>query len=156
MNDRIRHFLNDLGLLSVRLALAAVFLYHGSQKVFGLFGGPGLAQFGEMLGSQGFPMPQLSAYLAGGAEFFGGLAMLLGVLTRLAAIPLMVTMAVAAFKVHGQAFSLEHGGMEYALTLLLISLGLFFTGPGRISLDALIWRKRSAAAPTAIPVHVEA
>lgn len=128
----------DTGLLIIRLALAAVFMYHGAQKLFGAFGGPGISGFAGFLTNLGVPLPTLSAVLAGSAEFFGGLVLLIGTGTRIAAIPMAFTMLIAVTMVHNKAFSAAAGGMEYALTLGLILVALIFTGPGRFTLGRLI------------------
>jgi putative oxidoreductase len=131
----------DLGLLIIRLALAAVFIFHGAQKIFGAFGGPGIEGFAGALESMKVPMPRLSAWLAAVSEFGGGIILLIGTGTRIAVIPMIFTMLVAIVKVHSKAFSLEHGGMEYALTLGCVLLGLLLLGPGRITLGRLLGAK---------------
>ncbi|HOO16625.1 MAG TPA: DoxX family protein [Phycisphaerae bacterium] len=102
----------DVGLFLIRVLPGIVFLFHGSQKLFAWFGGPGLGTFGEFLAARGVPAPLLAATLATLAEFVGGLSLLTGIGLRLMAIPLFVTMMVACFLVHPQAFSGEHDGME--------------------------------------------
>src|SRR3989337_594122 len=102
----------DLGLLLIRTMVGVVFVFHGAQKLFGAFGGPGLEGFTGFLTQLEGPMPAGSAGLAPVAEFAGGLALIAGLGTRIAAVPLLVTMLVAAFKVHGAAFSAQAGGME--------------------------------------------
>lgn len=114
----------------MRAMLAAVFVFHGSQKLWGWFGGSGLAGFAGYLEKLGTPLPQAGAVAAGSAEFFGGLALLLGVATRLATIPMTFTMLVAAFVAH-KGFSLAAGGNEYALTLAVMLIALGLLGPGR-------------------------
>jgi putative oxidoreductase len=131
----------DLGLLIIRLALAAVFIFHGAQKIFGAFGGPGIEGFSGALESMKVPMPRLSAWLAAVSEFGGGIILLIGTGTRIAVIPMIFTMLVAIVKVHSKAFSLEQGGMEYALTLGCVLLGLLLLGPGRITLGRLLGAK---------------
>jgi putative oxidoreductase len=144
-----RDHLLDAGLLVIRIAVAIVFLYHGSQKLFGAFEGSGLGKFAGMLQQMGIPIPYLSAVLAACAEFFGGLLLLLGIAVRVAVIPMIFTMLVAIVKVHSGAFSLQHKGMEYALTLGLVLLGLGLTGPGRF----VVWSpRRRPAAGGAFPV----
>jgi putative oxidoreductase len=130
----------DVSLLLIRVMIGVVFMFHGSQKLFGMFEGPGMEGFTQGLTSMGIPMPALNAYLAAGAEFFGGLLLAVGLLTRLAAIPVVVTMMVAAFMVHGSAFSLQHSGMEYALTLGVVTAAVGIAGAGKLSIDALIGR----------------
>lgn len=124
----------DAALLLIRLMLAAVFLYHGSQKLFGWFGGGGVEGMAAFNAQQGIPLPWLSAWLAGAAEFFGGLALLTGIWQRLATIPLVFTMLVASFVVHGGAFSVQNGGMEYPLTLAVVAAAAGLLGPGRYTI----------------------
>jgi len=123
----------DVGLLIIRLILATVLLYHGSGKLFGAFGGPGLEGFAGWLDSLNIPMPSISAFLAASAEFFGGLAVLLGLWIRWTALPAAFTMFVAAFSAHS-GFDGQKGGMEYPLTLGLVLVGLALIGSGRFSL----------------------
>jgi putative oxidoreductase len=137
-------FANSLGLLILRLALGWVFIYHGSQKLFGAFGGTGMEPFIQGMGQMNMPLlsPAAWAYIAAGGEFFGGLLVLLGLLTRLGALPLIVTMVVAIVKVHGpNGFSAGSGGYEYNLTLMAMAFALVLTGAGLLSLDALIFKR---------------
>jgi putative oxidoreductase len=125
----------DWGLLFLRIALGIVFIAHGAQKVFGWFGGPGLAgTVGFMHGKLGIPVPL--AYLASFTEFFGGLAVLFGFLGRLAALGLSINMLVAIFTVHlpNGFFLGKKEGFEYAFALLGMALCVLFAGPGRIAL----------------------
>lgn len=131
----------DFGLLLIRIMLAVVFMFHGSQKLFGWFEGPGFAATGEFMGKINLPMPAVSAFLAAATEFFGGAALLLGVLVRLVVLPMAFAMFVAAFVVHGGVFSVQQGGMEYPLTLAIILLALGLTGGGRVGLDRVLWRR---------------
>ena len=131
--DRL-HFPN-LGLFLIRAMLAAVFLFHGSQKLFGAFGGYGLDGTSQWMGSIGIPMPYVSALLAALAETLGGVALATGLFFRPVLVPLAFTMAVAAFVGHGgKGFDVTKGGMEYPLTLLAVVVGLIFTGPGTLRL----------------------
>jgi putative oxidoreductase len=127
----------DLGLLLLRLMLGIVFVYHGAQKLFGWFGGYGLEGTSQWMGSIGIPMPLVSTTLAALSEFGGGLVLITGLFFRPMMIPLFFTMLVAAFVGHaGKGFSAQAGGNEYALTLAVAVLALFFTGPGRLALGA--------------------
>ncbi len=140
----------SLGLLLIRGMVGYVMFYHGAQKLLGWFGGPGMEAFTGMVGQMGLPggvPPHITAYAAAVAEFGGGILLMLGLATRLAAIPVAITMGVAAFMKHGHAFSLQHGGMEYALTLMVVAIGLFFTGPGGFALDR-IFRRSKPSRPT--------
>ena len=100
MNVNVQDRLTDVALLIIRLMLAAVFIYHGGQKLFGWFGGHGLTGFTEFLTGLNVPFPQVAAILSGGTEFFGGVILLLGTGTRVAAIPMAFNMAVACLTVH--------------------------------------------------------
>src|SRR3712207_3030635 len=85
----------DIGLLLIRAVLATVFIYHGGQKHFGLFGGYGIEGTAGWMASIGIPFPTLATVLSGATEFFGGIVLLLGTGTRLAAIPMAFNMLVA-------------------------------------------------------------
>jgi putative oxidoreductase len=128
----------NVGLFLIRAIIGIVFIYHGGQKLFGFFGGHGLEATAGFLGSIGIPFPTLSAVLAGSAEFFGGIVLLLGTGTRLAAIPMAFTMLVAIATVHHSAFGLQNNGMEYALTLGVVVAALGLLGPGRLTIGNLI------------------
>ena len=135
--------IHDLGLLSIRLMTGSVFVFHGSQKLFGWFGGYGIASTAGWMESLGIPFPTLSTVLAGGTELIGGLALLTGLFQRLLAAPLAFTMLVAAFTAHS-GFDGTQGGMEYPLLLAFVTAGLGLTGPG-----AFAWRlERSEATLT--------
>lgn len=135
-------------LLILRAALGVIFVMHGSQKVLGLFGGQGLQatvqNFQTHLG-----IPPALAYTACFTEFFGGIALILGLLTRLAALGIGITMGVALWKVH-----LAHGffvnwackegvkhGYEYNLALLAMSAALILMGGGSYSIDAKLFSR---------------
>jgi putative oxidoreductase len=119
-----------LALLAIRIAGGTVFFYHGSGKLFGLFGGSGLAAFGQMA-----HLPPAVAFLVALAEFCGGVSLLTGVLTRLGAAAIMPVMLGAIFLVHGKnGFSLQQQGYEYAFTLQLMAIALLITGAGPYSL----------------------
>ena len=111
----------DFGLLLIRVILGVVFMFHGSQKLFGWFDGGGMEGFVANIEKMELPMPQVAAYAAALSEFVGGLFLLVGFFTRIAAIPVVITMLVAAFMVHGSAFSAAKNGMEYPLTLGLVA-----------------------------------
>ena len=120
----------DIGLLLIRIMVGIVFMFHGSQKLFGIFDGPGLGGFAGYLESLGMPFPFVNSILAACAEFFGGLALLLGFGFPWINIPVAFTMLVAAYT-HWGAFSVQSNGMEYPLTLAFIVIGLAFTGAGQ-------------------------
>jgi len=134
---REKPILLDIGLLIVRLMLGVVFMFHGSQKLFSAFDGPGVDGFAEFLEKFGVPAPYAASVLTGCVEFFGGALVFLGLFQRLAVIPMIAVMLVAAFLVHRDAFSNQRNGMEFPLTLAAVLGGLGFTGPGRISISGL-------------------
>jgi putative oxidoreductase len=131
---------HDAALLLIRIALAAVFIAHGAQKLFGAFGGKGLEGFTPMIVKMGFP-PVVATLVAIG-EFLGGLGLLVGLLTRVAAFGPLISMAGAIVLVHGRNGFFLPGGFEYALVCLLTSLALVFGGAGRYSLDAAFSHER--------------
>ncbi|MBO3274639.1 DoxX family protein [Pseudomonas schmalbachii] len=139
MNSLIKSILSTnagIGLAILRITTGLTFMAHGSQKLFGAFGGPGLQGMGQWLESLGVTPGYLMAALAGSAEFFGGLALVIGLLVRPAAVALIFTMGVAIFSVHiANGFFITNNGYEYALTLLMISVALLVSGAGRFSLD---------------------
>ncbi len=124
------------GALPLRVGSGVIFAAHGAQKLFGWFGGYGLEGTGGFFTSIGLEPGLLLAFLAGAAEFFGGLALIVGLLTRPAAAVLAFTMIVAIFAVHfSSGFFLSNGGYEYGLALLVVSLSLAVTGAGAFSAD---------------------
>jgi putative oxidoreductase len=137
-----RESLHDAGLLLVRLMLAAVFTFHGSQKLFGLFGGYGIQGTAQWLGSIGIPMPTVAAVASGSAEFFGGLLLAFGLFFRPAAAVMAFNMAVATSTHAAKGFDVQRGGAEYPLTLAVILAALVLTGPGRLALSSAIARRR--------------
>ena len=124
----------DLGLLLLRLVLGVVFIYHGSQKLFGWFEGSGMEGFTKAVEGLGMTMPSagFNAYAAALSEFGGGILLILGLFVRVAGFFLAATMAVAVFVVHSGAFAVKSGGMEYALTLGVVSVALCLMGGGRL------------------------
>lgn len=128
----------DFGLFLIRAVLAAVFFYHGGQKLFGWFGGPGLEGTAQWMGSIGIPFPKLNAVLASTTELAGAIVLLFGTGTRVAAVPMAFTMAVAIATVHGGGFDVRTGGMEYALTLGVVLVGLALLGPGEFTATRLL------------------
>jgi len=128
--------------LSLRLVAGVIFAAHGAQKLFAWFGGYGLDGTGQWMESIGLAPGYLMALLAGSAEFFGGILLLVGLLTRPAALALSGTMVVAIFGVHIQnGLFMSNNGYEFGLALLAMSVALVFEGGGRFALDNVIARK---------------
>ena len=128
----------------LRLAVGTIFVAHGAQKLFGIWGGPGLSGTAQFMGTLGLGPGMLLAVVVGGVEFFGGLLLILGALTLFASLALAINMAVAIWKVHlANGFFLP-GGYEFNIVLLGALICLMLTGPGAFSIDGR--RARSAEA----------
>jgi putative oxidoreductase len=127
------------GISLLRVVTGLTFMAHGAQKLFGWFGGYGLAGVAQWMESIGLTPGYLLAALAGSAEFFGGLALVVGLLVRPAAVSLLVAMLVAIISVHWvNGFFMAANGFEYAMILALISAVLLIEGAGKLSLDRRI------------------
>ena len=139
----------DAGLTILRLATGAIFAAHGAQKLF-VYGFAGVTgAFGEM----GIPMPGITGPATGLVEFFGGLALVVGLLTRLAGFGLAVTMLGAISLVHIGGGFFAPNGVEFPLALLAAASALAFTGAGRYSVDALIARRRATRHVVEVPTR---
>jgi putative oxidoreductase len=131
--------LTSAGLLILRIALGAIFFAHGAQKLFGWFGGHGLAGHIGFITGLGLRPPRLMALINAFGEFLGGLGILFGFLTPLAAAGPIGSMAVAAIKVHwAHGFFNHNGGFEFPLINAVAAFVIGLVGPGRYSLDRLL------------------
>jgi putative oxidoreductase len=129
----------DIGVLLLRLTVGLTLGAHGAQKLFGWFGGPGLDGTGKGMEMLGFFPGRRHALMAGLTEVGGGLLLALGLMTPVAASIVFAVMLVAGVSAHVRhGFFLKNGGYEYTLVLGLSGLSLAFTGPGWLSLDALL------------------
>ena len=124
----------DLGLLILRLALGIVFMAHGGQKLFVM----GLAGVTGGFTQMGIPAPGVTAPLVALVEFAGAIALVIGLLTRLAALGIAVDMLGAMFFVHLKNGFFLPMGYEFALLLCLLAVTLVITGAGGYSVDARI------------------
>ena len=130
------------GTTILRLVIAAIFIAHGGQKLFG-FGIAGTAGFFAQIG---IPLASVAAPLVIGLELPGGIAIALGLFTRWTAIPLAITMVVGIATVHLSAGFFLPNGYEFALALLGASAFLALNGAGAYSVDGVIARRRGDAA----------
>lgn len=127
------------GPLALRIPVGIIFVAHGAQKLFGAFGGYGLEGTGQFMASLGLTPGYLMALLAGAAEFFGGLALIFGLLVRPAAVALAFAMLVAIVTVHlDKGLFMANNGYEFALALLAASVSLLLSGAGRLSVDSVL------------------
>jgi putative oxidoreductase len=126
---------NHVAPLILRLGLAVIFIYHGWEKVSQ---GGGTKWAGDM-----YP-PYVQFPVAWG-EFLGGIALAVGFLSRLAAAGIIVIMVGAIHQVHwAKGFSLAQSGFEYNFALIVMSAAVILLGGGALSLDYLMWRRRTA------------
>lgn len=139
--QRVFNTTDSYAALTLRLPLGIIFVAHGAQKLFGWFGGYGLTATGQWMASIGMEPGLLMATLAGSAEFFGGLALLLGLAIRPAAVVLAFTMLVAIFSVHfSNGLFMSNNGFEFALALLAGVIFLAIHGAGNLSIDRQLAR----------------
>ncbi|MFE7190019.1 DoxX family membrane protein [Kitasatospora sp. NPDC057541] len=125
----------DAGLLLLRLALGLTMAAHGSQKLFGWFGGGGIDGTGAFFDMKGYPAPKAMAVVAGLSEVGGGLALAVGLLAPLAAAAILGTMLNALAVTWSGKFFAMNGGSEYELILIAAAAALALTGPGRYAVD---------------------
>ena len=128
--------------LPLRLIAGIIFFAHGAQKLFAWFGGYGLEGTGQWMESIGLAPGYLLTLLAGSAEFFGGILLIVGLLVRPASLVLAFTMVVAIFSVHiDNGLFMSNNGYEFGLALVAISVALMLQGAGRYSVDNIIANK---------------
>jgi putative oxidoreductase len=130
---------SSLALLIVRVIVGLLMIGHGSQKMFGWFGGSGFVQTQGFLKSVGFKPAAFWTLVGTLGELGGGVLFLLGLLTPLGAVAIFASMLMAVLKFHWKAgLWAQKGGYEYPLVLALTSLAIGMVGGGNYSLDVLI------------------
>lgn len=147
----LRVFTSNAGIAAMilRVPVGIILAAHGAQKLFGWFGGYGLEGTGQWMTSIGLEPGYLMALFAGSAEFFGGLALAIGALTRPAAAVSAFTMLVAIFSVHiGNGIFMSNNGYEYALTLFAATLALTVQGAGPYAVDNVLVNMIGKGTPT--------
>ncbi|MEO8851206.1 MAG: DoxX family protein [Allobranchiibius sp.] len=126
---------HDIGLLALRAGLGGTLVAHGSQKLFGSFGGGGIDGTAAFFDSVGFKPGKANAILAGISEVGGGALLAVGLATPAAAGAVTGTMAVAGSMHASNGFFAQQGGFEYPAVLALAASSLALIGPGALSLD---------------------
>lgn len=138
-NARLADY-DDWAPFALRIGAGIVFIVYGVGKVFNV--GPeaqGIAGFAGFLTTLGVPAPPLFAWVVGLVELVGGLALVLGALTRVAAVLIGIDMTFAILLWHlPKGWSYQSGGFEYPLLLLFVMATLVLSGPGRLALDQMV------------------
>lgn len=135
-----------VGRLLLRVAVGGFFIGHGTQKLFGWFGGQGLKNQSEQFENMGLRPGIVHASAAGAAETLGGAGLLLGYRTPLASAGIISVMLTAINRVHLKNGPWAHkGGYEYNVVLAAAAMSLAESGPGGLSLDALRGKEKSGA-----------
>jgi putative oxidoreductase len=128
--------LMSIALLILRLVVGILFMGHGTQKLFGVLGGPGLVGFAGWVQGLGLRPARVWALVAGVCEFGGGLLLALGLITPIAALALLAVMVTAVATVHWtKGLWVTNGGYEYNLVLSAVAVALALGGPGTYALD---------------------
>jgi putative oxidoreductase len=129
----------NIGLLLLRIVVGLLFAGHGAQKLFGWLGGRSMAGHIGIIERLGMSPAPVWAWISALAEFLGGLGLLFGLLTPLAAVALVGTMIVAIVKVHWpKGVWNTNGGIEFPLTMATVAFVVGLTGPGFYSLDRIL------------------
>ncbi len=138
-----------IGRLILRLVIGGLFMGHGTQKLFGWFGGYGLDATGEAFEQTGLRPGRTHALAAGAAETGGGALLAAGLATPLAAATLTSVMLTAIKRVHAsKGLWAAEGGYEYNLVMIAAVLGLVDAGPGSLSLDGVLGQEHTGPAWT--------
>ena len=126
----------------MRIVVGGFLIPHGMQKLFGMWGGSGIEGVIAGFSKMGLEPAPLLAYLAGGTEFFGGILIVLGLFTRVAAAGATILLLTAAIHVHyANGFFAGKGGYEFALLWAVMAFYVFIKGGGHCSLDRKIGKE---------------
>jgi len=125
----------------LRIGLGLILIPHGAQKFFGWFGGMGYEKFVALFNTLGYKPGILWLTLVALTEFVGGILLVLGLFTRLAALALVIFMIVAVHFTSGKGFFWTTGGLEYSLLILFVGLVFLIRGGGDYSLDKKLGRE---------------
>jgi len=137
---KFRNGVLPIALTLLRISTGVVMAAHGWQKL------SAIPKWVEIFTNMGLPFPKLAVYLAIGGEFFGGLGLIVGFLTPLAAFGVLATMAVAIIKVHwSNGLLAANNGFEFPMTIFFVALFFVFRGAGPISIDGLFCRKKDSS-----------
>lgn len=132
--DNMDEKIKDYAVLSLRIVLGIIFIYHGYPKLFG-----GLGSTAQFFASIGIPFASFFAVVVALVEFFGGIALIIGFLTRWASLFLLIDMIVAFFLVHlKNGFSIQNGGIEFVLILIAGLITLKILGAQTLSVDSVL------------------
>jgi putative oxidoreductase len=126
----------DLGLFIIRVVFGLLMIGHGTQKLFGWFGGYGLNGSSGFVASRGFAPAKFWTATGSLAEAVGGLLFILGFLSPLGSIAIAAAMATAIVGFHWPKFWATEGGYEHPLVMLTAAVAVGMSGPGAYSLDA--------------------
>jgi putative oxidoreductase len=129
----------DVALLMLRMVVGGIAAAHGAQKLFGVWGGPGLRGWHGAMEKMNFYPPRVWALVSALGEFVGGLLFALGFLMPLGALAIMGSMLIAIIKAHwSKGFWNAKGGIEFPLALLTVAFAVGLAGPGYYALDNVI------------------
>lgn len=142
----------DFGLLIIRVVFGLLMIGHGTQKLFGWFGGPGLHQASGFVGSRGFSPAKAWTFTGSASESLGGALLLLGFLSPLGSILIAAAMLTAIAAFHWPKFWANEGGYEHPLVMLTAAVAVGITGPGSYAVDAQLGSTLPPAIATAIAV----
>jgi putative oxidoreductase len=121
----------NLSMFLVRVLTGSIFAAHGLQKLFGMFNGIGLEGTSRIVEGLGFPHPFVVAGIWGSIEFVGGVFIILGILARLSAASIVLTMVIRMWKINLMyGFFIHDGGVEYNILVIAACLPMIFLGGG--------------------------